>query len=307
MNIFSKRMIRLYSIIFTAALTVQLLCGCNSGNGNETLPPDISIKYPSNGDVSSDESQTSASPVETFKQTDINTETNAPINFEYMINISAYLKYIDVNDPKYLMLVNKKHVLGKDYEPENLTKLNASLTLYGKEIWLDNNAAKAAEAMIAEMRACGFNNIYITSGHRSYSYQSTLYNTYFAQEKAKHPTWSDERIKEEVLTYSAYPGTSEHQSGLCMDLFVSPGMTSLVNYGSETTASGDIGFAESKEYDWLLKNAYKFGFILRYEKSKESVTGYSYESWHYRFVGRETAAKMQGSGKCFEEYLGKVN
>ena len=88
-----------------------------------------------------------------------------------------------------------------------------------------------------------------------------------------------------------------------MDLFVSPGMTELVNYGKETTATGDIGFAETEEFRWLLENAHKFGFILRFPEDKTNITGYSYESWHFRFVGRDEATKIYQSGLCFEEYL----
>lgn len=277
-----------------------LTASCSSKREEDiTLPPDISVN--GSGSYEADSSTDNEASSDTLK---------LPTEYEYRIDMSEYLDYITLKNTdaqKYLKLINKTHTVGEDYAPEKDEKMDSSITLYGKEVYLEEYTAKAAYAMIAEMRAYGFNDIYITSGFRSYRNQSSLYYTYFNEEKAEHPTWTDEQIKAEVLTYSAYPGTSEHQSGLCLDLFISPGMTKLVNYGSETTTANDIGFAESDEYKWLCENAYKFGFILRFGEDKVGITGYSYESWHFRFVGRETAAKIYFSGQCLEEYLGETD
>lgn len=278
-----------------------LTSSCSSKQEDDiTLPPDISI----NG---------TPDPYETGASSEKETSSETvvlPTEYEYRTDISKYLDYIilkNTDAQKYLKLVNKTHTVENDYAPEKDEKMDPSITLYGGDVYLEEYTAKAAYAMIAEMRACGFDNVYIASGLRSYQKQSSLYYTYFNNEKAKHPTWTDEQIKAEVLTYSAYPGTSEHQSGLCLDLFISPGMTELVNYGKETDNQNDIGFAESDEYVWLCENAYKFGFILRFGEDKVDITGYSYESWHFRFVGREVATKIYASGQCLEEYLGEVD
>lgn len=225
-------------------------------------------------------------------------------DYSYKIDIAAFAPSLNTTEEKYLSVYNKVHLIGEDFNPGTLKELDKSITLSGKSISLEEKTAAAAAALIAEMRACGFSGIYVTSGYRSFAYQKQLYNLYFSEEKSNHPTWSDEQIKNEVLTYSAYPGTSEHQSGLCMDLFVYPGMTELVNYGNETSSSGDKGFAETEEYKWLQQNAHKFGFILRYPEDKTKVTGYSYESWHYRFVGVSAATKIYNEGKTLEEYTG---
>lgn len=290
------------TILCALLASASILCAsCSSKQDDDiTLPPDISI----NGTVDPYETDASSE-----KETSSDT-SKLPTEYEYRSDISKYLDYITLKNAdakKYLKLVNKTHTVGSDYAPEKDEKMDTSITLYGKDVYLEEYTAKAAYAMIAEMRAYGFSNVYITSGLRSYKNQSSLYYTYFNNEKLKHPTWTDEQIKAEVLTYSAYPGTSEHQSGLCLDLFISPGMTELVNYGSETSNPNDIGFAESDEYKWLCENAHKFGFILRFGKDKVDLTGYSYESWHFRFVGRETAAKIYASGRCLEEYLGEVD
>ena len=113
-----------------------------------------------------------------------------------------------------------------------------------------------------------------------------------------------EQIKDIVRGYSAEPGYSEHHSGLVVDFYLPERMIDLVNYGSETSGSkADIGFAESEEYEWLLENAHKFGFILRYPEDKVSETGYNYESWHFRFVGVDAATKIHERGITLEAYV----
>ena len=106
------------------------------------------------------------------------------------------------------------------------------------------------------------------------------------------PEASDEEIKNVVLTYSAAPGTSEHQTGLCVDFITEDMGGNLTEAFEDTTA-----------FAWLSENAYKFGFILRYPKGKEDITGYTYEPWHYRFVGREAATDIHFSRLTLEQYL----
>lgn len=213
-------------------------------------------------------------------------------NYDYSFDMNEYKDAITTRDEAYLMLINKQNPLGADYTPASLSNLPTSLTFYGKEIQMESTAALAAEAMMRELRAQGYTDICITSGHRTYRYQQTLFNTYLGQEKEKHPNWSEEQCRAEVLTYSARPGESEHQSGLCLDLI------------SSKNPVLDESFANNPAYAWLTENAHYFGFILRYPKGDESITGYSYEPWHYRFVGADAAAKIHEQGITLEEYLG---
>ena len=226
-------------------------------------------------------------------------------DFTYKTDISAVADALNTTDEYYLTLANKTYVIGKDYVPRELVKINKDYTA-GLDIKLSGYACAAAEALVKEMRAQGFSSVFITSAYRSYDYQAGLYNRYFNAEKADHPDWSDEKINEKVLTYSAYPGTSEHQTGLCID-FKTKGMDKdLWNYGSETPDNpNDVGFAETAEFAWLKENAHKFGFILRYPDDKTDITGYAYESWHYRFVGVDAATDIYNAGITLEEYLGK--
>ncbi len=227
-------------------------------------------------------------------------------SFVYKSEISDAVKTaLNTTDAAYLILANKVNVVAEDHVPADLVDVDTGYTLYGKDLQLAGHAATAAIALIDELRASGYGNVYITSGYRSYTYQQTLFDRYYDQEKAKDPTLSDEELRERVLAYSAAPGTSEHQTGLCMDLFVSPGMRELENYGHEGNDPDDIGFAETEEYQWLMENAHKFGFILRYPDNKTAITGYNYESWHYRFVGVDAATEIYENGITLEEYLGK--
>ena len=135
-------------------------------------------------------------------------------------------------------------------------------------------------AAFNEMKAAAYAekglSLTVCSGFRSYSYQATIYNNYVARDgKAK------------ADTYSARPGHSEHQTGLAAD----------INY------AGDW-FNTTPEAAWLAANCWKYGFIIRYPQGKQDITGYKYESWHVRYLGRELAKMVYDSGLTLEEYLG---
>ena len=212
---------------------------------------------------------------------------------------------VSEGDSPYLFLVNKQKPVESDYEPTGLVSVDRSYTNGGKSIELEKKTAEAVIKMLDAMEAEGIKGVSVTSGYRTYSYQKMLFDRYYAEEKAAHPNWSDARIKEQVLSYSAAPGTSEHHTGLCLDLITTE-MAGLWNYGSETPNNPyDKGFAETEAFEWLCDNAHKYGFILRFPENKTNITGYSYESWHYRYVGVEHATKIHERGITLEEYLGK--
>ncbi|MBQ7779617.1 MAG: M15 family metallopeptidase [Clostridia bacterium] len=149
----------------------------------------------------------------------------------------------------------------------------------------------ALEAMCLEMQALKVYDTNAQSAYRSYSYQKNLYyNKYMEREREKYPHLSDAELMIIVDTYSARPGTSDHQTGLTLDF--SPINSSFVN---------------TKAFTYLTKNAHKFGFILRYPKGKENITGYKYEPWHWRFVGRDVATYIYEHGITLEEYMAEVN
>jgi D-alanyl-D-alanine carboxypeptidase len=207
-----------------------------------------------------------------------------------------------VNDP-FLLLVNKQNKLEESFVPEGLITLDSNYTTGAKEIMLNQTAAEAVLRMLDAMAADGIDNVSVTSAYRTYDYQQKLFNKYIAAEKAAHPDFTDDEVRELVLTYSAAPGTSEHQSGLCVDFFTTE-MEGLWNYGSETPKNPyDKGFAETDAFEWLQQHAHEYGFIIRFPEDKTDITGYSYESWHYRYVGVEHATKIHEQGITLEEYL----
>ncbi len=212
-------------------------------------------------------------------------------DYEYHIDMENYQNAINSREEAHLVLANKQNPLGGSYAPADLRTVPAELTLYGKDIQMETTAAMAAEAMVRELRALGYTDIAVTSGYRTYEYQQILFNTYLGNEMAAHPDWTQAQCEAEVLTYSARPGESEHQTGLCMDLI------------STENVVLDESFAQNPAYAWLMENAHNFGFILRYPKGREDVTGYSYEPWHYRFVGAEVATEIHEKGITLEEYL----
>lgn len=157
-----------------------------------------------------------------------------------------------------VLIVNKTYSLPKDYNP-------------GVDATAENAFKKMQSAAAAE----GL-NIYISSGFRSYDYQSGLYERYASRDGYAAAD-----------RYSARPGHSEHQTGLAFDL-----------------NSIDDSFADTREGRWVAENCHKYGFIIRYPKGKEEITGYMYESWHIRYLGVDMATKVYESGKTLEEYFG---
>ena len=172
------------------------------------------------------------------------------------------------------LLVNKFNYLDSNYIPENLELLDNSYAKSG--IYLVKEAKDNIERLISDAKNDGM-NIRVISAYRSYSYQENLYNNYVKNDGV-----------ENADTYSARPGYSEHQTGLVVDI---------------TRAFDEFNnFENTNEYNWMLENAHNYGFILRYPKDKEDITTYSFEAWHYRYVGVELAQKIKASNLTFDEY-----
>ena len=134
---------------------------------------------------------------------------------------------------------------------------------------------------------------HLISGYRSVAYQTELYNSYVQQEMAADPSLTESQAEKKVQTYSQPPGASEHQTGLSIDISISSLGGDLV----EEFGTTDAG-------KWVAKNGHKYGFIIRYPKGKEKVTGYSYEPWHIRYVGKDLAKYLYKNKLTMEEYYG---
>ncbi len=210
----------------------------------------------------------------------------------FLQDLSAYEAYMnptgDARDA-YLVLVNKTEKVTADLIPSPVVKLNTDYTYNGRKVEMQETAAKAMEAMFKELFKAGYTDMHVTSGYRSYEYQVSLYNEYVSQEMADNKKLTKAEAEAIVDTYSARAGTSEHQTGLCADM--------------HNLSSADVKFAKKDAYKWLCENAWKFGFVLRFPEDKVDITGYSFEPWHWRFVGRYHAYKIWQEGLCLEEYL----
>lgn len=175
---------------------------------------------------------------------------------------------VDMSDG-LLVICNKYHLLKKDYVPE-LVSLNG----YGGG-QMEKTAAEYFKKMVKAAKGDGI-SLWNVSGYRSYNTQKSLYNNYVKRDGA---------LKAD--TYSARPGSSEHQTGLASDI---------------NTASSSAHFENTKEYKWLINNSYKYGFILRYPEGKTFITGYKYEPWHFRYVGEDVAKIIYEKDITYEEY-----
>ena len=176
-----------------------------------------------------------------------------------------------------LFLVNKEYMIGADYVPDDLVmpdvKKSSSAVLMRKE------AAQALEEMFAAAKEEKITLVAV-SGYRSYQTQRAIYNR---RRKAAG--------KAHVERFVAVPGASEHQLGLAMDV------------SRSKTAGLKASFGKTKEGIWLAENCYRFGFILRYRQEWEDVTGYGYEPWHIRYVGKEHALRIRELDVPLEEYV----
>ena len=173
------------------------------------------------------------------------------------------------------IIVNKTYSLPDSFVPQNP---------YGGSVdsdWcincIDKDAMESFKIMQSDANSLGL-NIYISSGYRGYSKQVNLYNNYVKEDG-----------KEAADRYSARAGHSEHQSGLCFDL-----------------NSVNDSFTNTNEGKWVNNNAYLYGFIIRFPDGLEKETGYQYESWHLRYVGKELAEKLYNNGNwlSLEGYYG---
>lgn len=214
-------------------------------------------------------------------------ETEAELG--YMTDLSDYIKYINPeNRDEYLILINVDNPLRSDYLSDDLTDVIDTRKDGRDTQKLREYAAKSLEALMIELRANGFTDVSVTSAYRSYEYQTTLFN----QRVAMYPNLPYEEAYAKAATVVAVPGTSEHQSGLCLDM--------------HNLAAADISFAKTEAAKWLADNSYKFGYILRFPEDKIDITGISFEPWHFRYVGRYHATKMYELGLCFEEYMDHI-
>ena len=212
-------------------------------------------------------------------------------DLDFNSDLDEYEQYMDPTDDKrdaFLVLVNKDSPLTSNDIPNDLCDIKHT-SAARKTQQMRLYAEKSLEALFKEMYSLEYYDMSVFSGYVSFSYQDTLFSQYTANEMTANPNLTKSQAEEIVLTYSPRPGTSDHQTGLSVDM--------------DTMGAYTTDFSYTAEYKWLEENAWKFGFILRYPEGKEDITGMAFEPWHYRYVGRYHALKIHESGLCLEEYL----
>lgn len=191
----------------------------------------------------------------------------------------------EVKEKGLLILVNKEHPIDKGYKPDDLKEI--------KNFVEDRSPAsrymraEAADAFQQLVDKAAEENIELkmTTAYRSYDFQKLLYDSYVEKEG-----------EDAASKFSAKPGRSEHQTGLAVDV-----SSPSVDY----QLSDDYG--ATSEGKWLASHAHEFGFILRFPKGKEDITGYQYEPWHIRYVGLTAAEEIYKQKLTLEEYLQENN
>jgi len=181
------------------------------------------------------------------------------------------VRVADIRDTGLLALVNLDHPVRDPLCADAVVPAFRVVALATADIMMHPEALDAVKALFAAARAAGFDNLFVSSGYRDADKQKQLYDT--AADRS----------------YVQPPGHSEHQLGLAADILI--------------TGIAQDDMAAAPEGQWLIRNAWRYGFLLRYPEGKSELTGIVYEPWHFRYVGQPHAQYCHENGLCFEEYI----
>lgn len=269
------------AVLILVIIFVLAFKGCNSKkkNNDKTVPANTETTTDDNKTATENNSEN----IKSEENQDASTSSDNSSDYsgsQYADSQSVSSKGFSIqtiNGITYVdgvLIANKTYSLPSDFIPQDP---EVPVTSQRSTTSLDRTLMSAWRTMQADASSQGL-NIYIASAYRSYSYQVNLYNSYVARDG-----------KAAADTYSSRPGNSEHQTGLCFDL-----------------NSIDDSFGDTAEGRWVNDNCYKYGFCIRFPKGKDAYTGYQYESWHLRYVGKDLAEKLYNNGAwiSLEEYFG---
>ena len=192
------------------------------------------------------------------------------------------------------MLVNKDNPVpsGEFFVPADMVQLNKELsnklvTIKYKKTRGVKAAVEALKAMLEAAKADGIGKWQVSAGYRSWDDQVNMLNSKVRSYQKSHKDWSSSKARRAALRTVAEPGCSEHHLGLAFDV----------------NKKGASSFAGTKQSKWLNEHCWEYGFIIRYQKEKEKITGFEAEPWHIRYVGVEHALYMRDHDLCLEEYV----
>ncbi len=273
--------LKVLGVIFMCACLFD--CSCNQTENTErdglSFPvPGSSVQSPDGSTPKADNASTDTDKTE--NETTVEDKSDENTHESDTTDRQETEQNISDNDWN-LILVNPWNSLPEDFEV-TLTNLKD-----GHKV--DERAYPDLQAMMDDMRAEGLSP-YICSSYRTMEKQQSLYKRQINQYLNKG--YSEAEAAIEAGRWVAVPGTSEHQTGLALDIVASYHV--VLDESQEDTA----------EQKWLMQNSWKYGFILRYPNGKTDITGIYYEPWHYRYVGKTAAKEIFESGLTLEEYLG---
>lgn len=281
-------------ITFAALGGMLVLSGCGDGANNKSAAPLNNNQQQNNvqdqNNTGGANNGNSSDSPDDASNADAGNSNNVPVSVKsgsklYSLEDTVVMKNgiaVITNAKSIAVIVNKKRNLPSDYEPSDLVEPNVKFSFSGdnpKKL-MRKEAAKALEQLFAKAKDDKI-ELAAVSGYRSYATQKAIFDRNAKQ-----------KGEDEANKTSAHPGQSEHQTGLAMDV-----SSKSANYGLEQN------FGDTKEGKWLKKNASKFGFVIRYPKGKENITGYTYEPWHVRYLGKELAQEIDASGLTVEEFF----
>jgi D-alanyl-D-alanine carboxypeptidase len=269
-------------------LTFTSLTGCNKAEKTATVDlspsPVVTTSNPAETVAPTKEAAT-PTPTATSAETPAPSKNTTGTDTDAAVAEAVNSLPVIAEPASISVLVNKYFALPKDYEPADLVFPDVPFIFKEKsdKRKMRSTAAKALEKLFAGAEK---DNIQLAgvSAYRSYATQKQLFNRYVKQDGF-----------EKARTYSALPGTSEHETGLAIDLS-----------GIDGKCAAEDCFAGTKEAIWLSEHAAEYGFIVRYPEGKEAITGYNYEPWHLRYVGIDIAKEITDTGSTLENYLNAV-
>ncbi|MGB7998991.1 MAG: M15 family metallopeptidase [Anaerobacillus sp.] len=289
------------NVVVATGLSFAILAGCQSNDDNQTADQaetqnqtqtddqqsgnknDSDKNTAQNNESSNDAKSSDENSGSDTKGNEDSSKSDEPAYPTMAETVTKDDGHLTVTNPDSIYVVaNKERNLPSDFVPKNLVEPNVpSYAPKGNpKRLMVKEAAKALEEMFAGAKEAGY-ELKAVSGYRSYDRQKAIF-AYNAEQRGE----------EKANQVSAQAGQSEHQTGLTMDL-------STPSIGSSLTED----FGSTPEGKWVANNAYKYGFVVRYLKGKEDITGYQYEPWHVRYVGKEAAKDIHEAGFTLEEFF----
>ena len=279
-----KKGLMIWLIVILVMCAAVVISGCGA---RQAMPQEDDGSVIASGDGDNvDVTDEKEEEKETEKNSDTSAETAKnqvkPAEDKSIRGIPDAIDTRTTDDGDLLVVVNKYHAVSNNYTPKNLVTIDDKYGTW-KNMQLKAEAYDAYVKLYNDAKAQGF-DLKLCSTMRSYETQRTLYNNAVKN-----------KGKEVANIRSAYPGRSEHHTGLAIDV---------------TSASMGWGlkqdFADYPDGKWINEHCQEYGFIIRYPKGKTDITGYDYEPWHLRYVGVEAATYIMENGLTLEEYVGQA-